>query len=272
MSISFNRNRTQVAFEQLIGVSNPGMLKNKKTDFKSYTLQPMDVINLAYYLNQDAVDFFFNGVLSFSEGIDSVFQRRFSWATVKLYYSIYYLIRASLAAQGVAVLQNSGMFRLKIKNSEKPFSKGGRKYNSTHEGTINHYRDLCSDTDLLLANHIGDSDVYEWMHDIRNIVNYRSSSFQEPQYLDIWKSFVPMLDNGTLPIFLDLLENDEYILCFQEEFAVIGIPIKRLKQTIEDMAIHSLLQNLASDKEVFVKNVIGYDDRSLTILRQIFQR
>ena len=63
---------------------------------------------------QDAIDFFYSGILSFAEGIDSIFLKRFSWATVKLYYSIYYLIRASMAANGYATLRCKGMFRLKI--------------------------------------------------------------------------------------------------------------------------------------------------------------
>ena len=50
-------------------------------------------------------------ILSFSEGIDAVFQKRFSWATIKLYYAVYYLIRATLASKEIAILRCRSMFR-----------------------------------------------------------------------------------------------------------------------------------------------------------------
>lgn len=55
---------------------------------------------------------FYNGILSFSEGIDAVFQKRFSWATIKLYYAVYYLIRATLSSKEIAILRCRSMFRL----------------------------------------------------------------------------------------------------------------------------------------------------------------
>ena len=76
MSIGFNRNRTQVAFEQLVGARTPHELDTKKNAFSEYVLTPSDTISLKSNLQQDAIDLFFNGILSFSEGIDSVFLKR----------------------------------------------------------------------------------------------------------------------------------------------------------------------------------------------------
>ena len=89
MSISFDRNRTQVSFERFIGLASTEELLTKKADFKSHCLSSAEVTQLHSDLMYDAVDFFYSGILSFSEGIDSIFHKRFSWATVKLYYSIF---------------------------------------------------------------------------------------------------------------------------------------------------------------------------------------
>lgn len=270
MSISFNRNRTQVSYERFVGISSPEELKAKRVDFKEHYLTDTETQQLQIDIREDAIDFFYNGILSFSEGIDSVFQKRFSWATVKLYYSIYYLLRASFAAKDIAILRCMSMYRLKVASGEKPFCTGNRKYNTNHEGTIAHYKDVFSHSDRLLSNRIDDIDVYEWMMKAREIVNYKSSSFLEPGCLDIWQFFSSCVDDNSLVEELEKLENDEYIRCFQEEFAVLAIPIKRLQQTISEMADAGLLTQLSRDREEFLKSVINYDQNSLSMLSTIF--
>ena len=69
---------------------------------------------------------------------------------------------------------------------------------------------------------------------------------------------------------MKILENDEYIRCFQEKFAVLAIPIKRMKQTILEMANAGLLTRLAHAREEFVKSVVDYDHRSISVLSVIF--
>lgn len=269
MSIDFSRNRAQLFYENLIGAA-PEDLITKHEEFKNHVLTADEAALLRDNLNKDAIDFFYNGVLSFSEGIDAVFKKRFSWATIKLYYAIYYLIRATLASKEIAILRCRSMFRLTAKDGEKPYGTTNRKYNTTHEGTISHYRDKFTLSDRLLSNKIEDDDAYEWMMDAREIVNYRSVSFSEPNCLDIWDYFSHCVDDGKLGDALEELENDPYIMCFQEEYAVVAIPIKRMQQTIEDMAISGILQNLSEDRTMFAKSVIGYDERSLSFLTQIF--
>lgn len=274
MSINFNRNRAQVSFERFIGVTSPSDLsasKAKRDDFKNHSLTVAEVQQLNFDLQYDAIDFFYNGILSFSEGIDSIFQKRFSWATVKLYYSIYYLIRASLAVRGFALVRCRNICRLKNAVGEKIIGSNDTKYKSTHEGTINHYIDVFSMADRLLSNKIEDHDAYKWMMNAREIVNYKSVSFLEPNCLDIWDFFSKCVDDGTLATELKNLEDDNYVKCFQEEFAVVAIPIMRMKETIADMAAGGLLTQLTHDRETFAKTVINYDHRSLSILSDIFR-
>lgn len=270
MSIDFDRNRVQVSFESFVGVLSTEDLLSKANDFKTHVLTQQEAEQLSNEIKQDAVDFFYNGIISFAEGIDSIFAKRFSWATVKLYYSIYYLIRASMASKDIATLRCRSMFRLKIAAGETLYGTTGKRYNTTHEGTINHYRDQFSVADPLLSNKIGDYDTYQWMMNAREIVNYRSRSFLEPGCLDIWEFFSDCVDDGTLVSELASLEADPYIKCFQEEYAVVAIPIKRIQQTIADMAAEGLLTQLTQDREAFARSVLNYDQRSLSILSSIF--
>lgn len=270
MSIDFERNRVQVSFEEFLGVASPEELIAKKDDFKTHKLSQQEVQRLSNDIKQDAIDFFYSGILSFAEGIDSIFLKRFSWATVKLYYSIYYLIRASMAAKGYATLRCKGMFRLRIADGEMPYAKSAKRYQTTHEGTINHYRDQFGFADRLLSNKIGDFDAYEWMMNACEIVNYRSRSFLEPNYLEIWEYFSTCVNDGTLVAELENLESDPYVKCFQEEYAIVAIPIKRVQQTIADLSSEGLLTQFTQDRESFARTVLGYDQRSMSILSDIF--
>ncbi len=268
MSISFERNNAQVFYENLIGVT-PEDLLSKDKEFRSHTLTSEEVVGLGRALKEDAKNLFYNGVLSFAEGIDSAFKRRFSWSTVKLYYSIYYLVRASLASKGIAILRCKSMFRLTLQVGESPFATGNKKYNTTHEGTISHYKDLFGNSDVLLSNVIEEQDAYQWMMNAREVVNYKSSAFLEPDCLDIWDIFSRSINDGTFSELLEKLEIDPYLLCFQEEYAVIAIPMKRLQQTASDLQKAGIIPCLNKERVGVIREVIGYDERGLHIFPSV---
>ncbi|MBC2579381.1 hypothetical protein [Clostridium sp. DJ247] len=271
MSINFDRNRTQKAYERIVGIFSPEELSLKADDFKSHVLTKGEVSVLKSFLNDDALDYFYNGIISFSEGIDSIFLKRFSWATIKLYYSVYYMIRASLACRGHALLQFNGMYRLHLKENELPYKTRNKKYNATHGGTISHYIDLFSNDDKLLSNTIDTKISYEWLQDAREIVNYRAVSFQEPMWLDIWDKFAEALDGGNLnELLLKIQDDGDYIYCFQEEYAVVGVPIKRVSITIKDFIDYGLLNKFDLSKRFYTKQLVKYDERNMNILNEFF--
>lgn len=271
MSINFNRNRTQMKYEDFIGVSSPEELPQKKAEFKRYSLTDNDVADLKRCLQEDALDFFFNGIVSFSEGIDGVFERRFSWATIKLYYSVFYMLRATLASKDYAILQNGNVFRLHLKSGESPYATNNSKYKSTHQGTISHYIDIFENNDILLTNKINGVSTYEWMEEVRNIINYRSVSFEEPNCLNCWERFDEAIGDGNLKDLLDNIEKDlSFIYCFQEEYSVVALPFKRLILTIQDFSTAGLLERIMRDRLDYSKMIFNYDERELNILKEIF--
>jgi hypothetical protein len=269
MSINFDRNYSQVLYESFIGADMDNLM-NKKDEFKNHCLTFGEVNQLNATLKTDAINFFYNGVLSFAEGIDAAYRKQFSWATVELYYSLYYLLRSSMASKGIAMLRCKSMYRLLARIGEKPFSSGSKKYNTTHEGTISHYKDIFGQSDRLLSNNIEDADVYQWMMNAREIVNYRSAAFSEPGCLEIWDFFSQSIDEGHFADVLEQLEGDPYIMCFQEEYAVVAIPIKRLQQTISDLLSTNWLSDFSEERLSVIKRIIQYEDRNLHIMSEIF--
>ncbi len=64
MSINFNRNRAQLFYENLIGAA-PEDLISKREEFKNHVLTESEAGLLKRVLKEDAIDFFYNGILSF---------------------------------------------------------------------------------------------------------------------------------------------------------------------------------------------------------------
>lgn len=266
MSINFKRNRTQQKYESILGISSVEELVQNKQNFKTHVLSREEANQLKVLLQQDAIDFFYSAVVSFSEGIDAIYLKRYSWATVKFYYSIFYLLRTSMACSGYALLRNCSMYRLKVAAGEMPYGTNNKKYNSTHGGTISHYKDVFAGTDILLTNLIDDVDVYQWMENVRDIVNYREVGFEEPECLEVWNKYKEALDIGTLSDLLELLVSDlQYIYCFQEEYAVVAIPIKRMQQTIADLAGRGWLSLISTDRKEYANRIIKSSERNISI-------
>ena len=272
MNIDFKRNRTQVKYEELVGISSVEELQNMKEEFNCYKLSSADVIELNNECEKDARDYLNNGMISLAEGISNMFNHRYTWATVKNYYSVFYFLRASMAANGVAILQNKSIYRLKIGKDEKPFSSGNRKYKSTHKGTISHYKDVFSGADRLLTNSIDDLDPYEWLEEVRNIANYREVSFLDPLCLDIWGKYdIAIYDEKIDDLIKNIVNDDDFIYCFQDDYAVVAIAIKRFQETIDDFKNNSLLTEMDDRKIDYICGIIPDEIMSLkNYIKDIF--
>lgn len=269
MSINFNRNRTQREYEAILGIT-PSELKAKKEEFKNHVLTKAEADLLKVSIKEDALDYFYNAALSFAEGVDSIYQRRYSWATVKLYYSVFYSLRASMASKNVAILVNQGISRLKIKELERPYGTNNPKYKSTHKGTINHYIDLYSGADILLTNTIDGLNAYEWLEELRDITNYREVCFVDPHCINPWAAFDSALSSGKLTELLTQLQGDDhYIFCFQEDYASVAIPIKRLQQTVKDLVSSGLMTKFNNERKEHLENIIKGDERNINLWEEI---
>lgn len=82
----------------------------------------------------------------------------------------------------------------------------------------------------------------------------------------MWNKYKEALDIGTLSDLLELLVNDsQYIYCFQEEYAVVAIPIKRMQQTIADLAGGGWLSLISTDRKEYANRIIKSSERNISI-------
>jgi hypothetical protein len=228
MSTSFNRHRAQLRCESFLSCTSPEEWAT--ANFREFQLNASQSALLQSDLLSDSRDLYFKGILSLFESIKSINLGLYSWATIKIYYSIYYFLRCTMALNGIALVRQRSLFYLKSLTGETPVTKGNKKYNSDHSGTISYFVDLFS-SDILLSQPIETLNSYEWLMNRREQVNYRERAFNEPEYSEFWHFIANQNQSGRFENLINDYWNDRYLLCFQEEHAMMAIPIKRAMLT-----------------------------------------
>lgn len=251
MSINFERNRSQLFCEDALSCSTPE--EWGKSDFKNLRLSRTQAEKLVRELREDSKDLYFKGLLSLFEGLKSVESKLFSWATVKIYYSLFYFLKCTLAVKGVAIIRQKSLYYIKAIEGEFPITIRDRKFNSDHSGVINYFIKLFS-SDILLSQSIDSTNAYDWLMKKREQIHYRERKFNEPNSSSFWEKIKDSIDNGKLDKLLKDYIDDKFILCFQEEHAVLAIPLKRALLTKEILDDEDINVSLTKEqKDLLVK-------------------
>ncbi|MDD5430676.1 MAG: hypothetical protein PHP03_00400 [Candidatus Pacebacteria bacterium] len=253
--MSFNRVRGQLKCESFMGCSDLQQWANYKTRFESLCLSKEQAEELQSDLNQDALDCYFKGLLSFSEAINSINRNLFSWSTVKLYYSVFYFLKCSLAVNGYALVTNKSLYLIKANENEKPNKVPER---NSHEAIIETYVRYFSRVDVLQSNMIGTDNAYIWLKGKREQVNYREREFHEPECPVFWQNIRDRIKGDSLKSLLELyLEDQDYRYCFQEDHACLALPIKRAIDTKKDLDSKKLEISLSEHKKTVLQSLLG---------------
>ena len=102
------RKRTQLFFEDYYNcIDNPSKWIN--CDFPNYVVAEKDIIQLRSESQADSKNYFFNGLLTFSEAVNGLKEGNYSWSVIKFYYSVYYLLRASLYINRIVFIHKNGI-------------------------------------------------------------------------------------------------------------------------------------------------------------------
>lgn len=255
--MSSNRKETQLYFENhfnCLGNHNRWINCN----FPDYIVLDSNLEILKSLAYSDAKNYFFNGFLSLAQAIDGLRRSEFSWAVIQLYYCVYYLLRSHLYINNIILVRQKSLYLLEIKNGASPSKKNNKKYNSDHQGTLNHHIDLYKNQDILLSNKINDKFAYEWMLERREQINYRIAKFQDPKGYEFTNHFkkVDFKNNFYQEILKEL--DDPYIRCFQEETAVLSIPLKRLVLTYKELYLKLPKKSVLSAQQyLYIKDKLG---------------
>ena len=88
---------------------------------------------------------------------------------------------------------------------------------------------------MLLSNNIDNTDVYHWMMKKREEVNYKDLDFHDPSAPDFWSELNNEIEIHGIKTTIDKMVNDNWLYCFQDEYAILGIPTKRIILTVDEI-------------------------------------
>jgi hypothetical protein len=231
--------------------------KLARNNFRAYILTRHNALDLRSDLLEDAKDFYFKGVLSFCEAVNSISRTLYSWATIKLYYSVYYLLRSTLATKYIALIRIRELFYLKANEGEQPKKITGRAGNTTHQGTIKVFERLFKLSDILQSNTIDGLNSYLWLMARREQINYREREFHDPGYPDFWQEVARTNASGQLNDLVSKYINDtRFIYSFQPDHACLALPVKRVILTKQDLTLEHVDTTFSTDQQHLLEDLL----------------
>lgn len=260
MPISFDSRLSQ-AYCKTIAEGFRNTAPDHKYNFKTYQLTAADCATLAPMAKKDAVGLYYNALVSFVQGCNSLMAGCVSWACVELYYSIFYATRAHLYYKDYLLIRDRGLYLVKIAPNEHPVTKDNKKYNNDHSGTLLHFIDVFQNSDFLCSNTIDTMYVYLWLMDLREATNYRHKAFNEPACFAELSSAVAQIKSDGIAKQLKEFKGDFGTFCFSNGHAWLCAPYYKL---IEVGALYKAgPEKLNADQDVYIRKALkslGMDD------------
>lgn len=252
--MSINKSGSQKYFEMMFtGSSGIPFRQIPKAQYEQTSLTKQQADDYAVLLENEITSYYYKALLSYMESIPAIENRMFSWATVRLYYSVFYAIKAYLACNNVAILRaERKLYYVKAKESE--FFKRCEDQ-TDHKGSILTLCKLFKNKDLLLSNKIGELSTYEWMMRRREEVNYKDMDFHDPDAPDFFNKLNEAIKQQGIGTVVDMLVKDNWLYCFQDEYAILGIPTKRLILTVDEIHKRGKTINIPAEKKQFVDDI-----------------
>ena len=252
--MSIRRSASQLYFESMF-VGNGGIPFRgiRKTTYENTCINHQQANDLSELLEEEILYYYYKALLSYAESIPAIENRLFSWATVRLYYSVFYAIKSFLASKNVAIVRaERRLFYIEAK--ENSYFKRCDD-NTDHKGTILTFCKLFGGNDILLSNNIEDITVYQWMMNKREEINYKDIEFHDPNPPEFWNEINKYIVENGVSRLIDVLVADNWIYCFQEDFAVLGIPTKRLLLTSSEIKRKNLKYSIPRKKREFIESM-----------------
>lgn len=259
--MTYNTSRCQEFFRnKFTGVSGEPFIDFKNgRDIKNYAPDSSDINTYNSLINDDVKDYYYKAVLSFVEGIAAIRRNNLTWATVQLYYSIFYGIRCSLLIRKVLLLKARGnLYSLQLQS--------GKNYENVspandHAGSIKVYTSLFGIADFLCGNTIDDKNAYNWYENCRNIVNYRDGVFHDPESSLFWSEVILAIKNKGIINFIDEICREKNIFCFSEDYAVFSIPVVRIFDVAQELRNEGI-NALSEEQKSWVISILGEELRT----------
>jgi len=211
-------------------------------------LSATQATGLSLALTRDAVDYLYSGTISIGDAVQAVERSLYTWATVKLYYAVFYLSRALLALNGTAlVYEGSKPFSVACAPGATPVKRDG----PTHKAVLTAFASVLPNTPLL-SQPIGATPALEWLMQRREEANYTNARFCEPSAP---AHFKVIAHAGVRRSISAYMHDTSYLYTFDPQHAMLAMPIEALKEVIKLFALNGAANLISADDRRYIASL-----------------
>ncbi len=226
---------------QLVPKSSPAHLY-----LQTRTLSQPEADSLRTAAAEDARRYLYNGCVSFLAAMQSFHKQEAVWTVTKLYYAVFYMMRAALCRSNFIVFHVPKgtstvhtQFTLSILQGSKPEVSDTP---STHKLVAKLFKDAGYPT-FMKNLQIGGADPVQWLLHQREYWQYRCGRFPDPEFPDALAG----LDAAKLPLLLETYAGDATGAYMSDPgHALIALPFRMLHWS---MAAASFVMEGVVDEE-----------------------
>ena len=221
--------------------------------FLNRPLTAQEAVQLQQLLRVDATNYLYSACVSIGDAAQAIDRALFTWATVKLYYSTFYLLRSLLAMSGRALLYEGTKPRtLTCRAGEEPAAISAK---GTHQAIITYFTKTFPRSPLI-SQYIGTDPPFQWLMHRREEANYSIGRFVDPQCPAHFAAIVRL---GIRRSTSEYVADNTYLYTFDPAHAILALPIEALKQTVSHPDL-DIAANSGADTCTFFRGLFA--DRS----------
>ena len=218
-----------------------------KKDLTTHFLTPTEAVSLEAALKNDASRYFYSTLVTFVSGVDSIKSNHYSWAAVKLYYSIFYTLRSWLAVNGRCLFYFEQSPFLLVSNAlESPNRKNG----PSHKILLTEFQNVFP-SNYFSTGQIGLVSAFEWIKSKREEVNYRTERFNDPA---IPYYFSGLRKQSVRRLLEEYVNNKSYQWEFDPDHALLAMPLKLIMELKAKLVLAGIETEFSNDELTFLKN------------------
>jgi hypothetical protein len=214
-----------------------------KTAVRARVFTPVESASLGQALSEDAGDLYFSAWITFIDGLTGIQNQFFSWATVKMYYCLFYALRGFLSSRGFCTFHvGDSYYSVSNQPGASPTSSQDR---GDHKAVANTFVRVVP-SHRLLSQAIDLQPPLTWFTKLREQANYQRQRFLEPNFIDEFRQ----LERVGLRRLLNTYSADQTdTYTFDRDHAVLAFPLKALRLIGDDMRGAGLISATTDERQ-----------------------
>jgi len=231
-----------------------------KTVVRAKVLSPFEAASLSAALQADAADLYYSGWVSFLDALNGIRTGFYTWATTKLYYSVFYAFRASLAFDDTCTFHVSRPhYIVTAKSGQLPAlcAEPG-----THKAVLKAFLHR-NPNHILMSQQIELKDPVDWLMGKRESANYTDAKFSEP---DSRPELQCIASEGIRRTLAAYLADKTSLYVFDPDHAMVAYPLRALQLIGNQLSASGGTGGLTLDEQQFLRVSAKDDSGYLSML------